>query len=60
MRLSSRGYNIEQPRMIINTTITKDDYRKFLYIATFRRNKVIIPLIGLISLIGSMIVTLDR
>ena len=45
--------------MVINTTMTKEDYRKFLYIATFRRNKLIIPLIGLISLVGSVIVSLD-
>lgn len=45
--------------MVINTIMTKDDYRKFLYIATFRRNKFIIPFIGLISLMGSIIVSLD-
>ena len=50
---------MEQPKMVINTIMTKDDYRKFLYIATFRRNKFIIPFIGLISLIGSIIVSLD-
>ncbi len=50
---------MEQPKMVINTIMTKDDYRKFLYIATFRRNKFIIPFIGLISLMGSIIVSLD-
>jgi len=50
---------MEQPKMIINTTMSKEDYRKFLYIATFRRNKVLIPLLGLISLAGSIIVTSD-
>ena len=50
---------MEQPKMVINTIMTKEDYRKFLYIATFRRNKFIIPFIGLISLIGSIIVSLD-
>lgn len=50
---------MEQPKIIINTTMSKEDYRKFLYIATFRRNKLIIPLIGLISLVGSLIVSLD-
>lgn len=50
---------MEQPKIIINTTMSKEDYRKFLYIATFRRNKVIIPLLGLISLVGSIIVSLD-
>jgi hypothetical protein len=54
-----QGDNMEQPKMIINTTMSKEDYRKFLYIATFRRNKVLIPLLGLISLAGSIIVTSD-
>ena len=50
---------MEQPKIIINTTLSKEDYRRFLYIATFRRNKVIIPLIGLIALIGSFDVNFD-
>jgi len=50
---------VEQPKIIINTTLSKEDYRRFLYIATFRRNKVIIPLIGLIALIGSFVVNFD-
>ena len=51
--------NMEQPKIIINTTMTKEDYRKFLYIATFRRNKLILPLIGLIALAGSAIISFD-
>lgn len=50
---------MEEVKIIITTTMSKEDYRKFLYIATFRRNKVIIPMLGLISLVGSMIVSLD-
>lgn len=50
---------MEQPKIIINTTMTKEDYRKFLYIATFRRNKLILPLIGLIALAGSAIISFD-
>ena len=50
---------MEQPKIIINTTMSKEDYRKFLYIATFRRSKIIIPLLVLISLIGSIIVSFD-
>jgi len=50
---------MEEAKIIITTTMSKEDYRKFLYIATFRRNKVIIPMLGLISLVGSMIVSLD-
>lgn len=50
---------MEQPKIIINTTMSKEDYRKFLYIATFRRNKFIIPLLGLISLIGSLVISFE-
>ena len=50
---------MEQPKFIINTAMSKEDYRKFLYIATFRRNKITIPLLALISLIGSIIVSLE-
>lgn len=50
---------MEQPKFVINTTMTKEDYRKFLYIATFRRNKTIIPVLGLISLLGGIIISWD-
>lgn len=51
---------MEEAQIIINTTMTKEDYRKFLYIATFKRSKVIIPLIILISLIGSVIISYEN
>ena len=47
---------MEEPRIIVNTIMTKEESSKFLYIATFRRNKLIIPLLCLISLIGSIII----
>ena len=50
---------MDQSKFIINTTMSKEDYRKFLYIATFRRNKLVVPFIVLISLIASLIITLD-
>ena len=50
---------MEEAKIIINTIMTKEDYRKFLYIATFRRNKVILPLLGLISLMGSLLISLN-
>ena len=50
---------MEEANIIINTIMTKVDYRKFLYIATFRRNKVILPLLGLISLMGSLLISLN-
>lgn len=40
----------------IETTIEKEDYRKFLYIATFCRNKIVIPMIAAIALIGSLLI----
>lgn len=50
---------MEQPKIIINTTMSKEDYRKFLYISAFRRNKAMIPFLGLISLLGSAIISFD-
>jgi len=49
---------MEEPKIIINTVMTKEDYRKFLYIATFRRSKLTIPMIALISLLGSLMINL--
>jgi hypothetical protein len=54
------GNNVEQPKIIINTTMSKEDYRKFLYIATFKRNKFVIPIVGFISLLGSIVITFDN
>ena len=51
---------MEEPKMIINTIMTKNDYRKFLYIATFKRNKFTIPMLALIALLGSLIVSFDN
>jgi hypothetical protein len=51
---------MEEPKIIINTIMSKEDYRKFLYIATFKRNNFIIPMLGLIALFGSMIISLDN
>ncbi|SHI46684.1 YcxB family protein [Lutispora thermophila] len=47
---------MEEPKIIVNTIMTKEDYRKFLYTATFRRSKLIIPMLCLISLIGSILI----
>jgi|LSQX01.2.fsa_nt_gb thiosulfate reductase cytochrome b subunit len=38
-----------QPLMIINTIMTEKDYRKFLYLITFRKNKYATPLLGLLT-----------
>lgn len=46
-----------EPIYLIETTMEKEDYRKFLYTATFLRNKLVIPLIALISLVGSVVIS---
>lgn len=47
---------MEEAKIIINTIMSKKDYRNFLYIATFRKNKLIIPMLALIALFGSVII----
>lgn len=46
-------------KFLIKTTMTKEDYKRFLYLATFKKNKAIFPVIGLIALAGSLIISLD-
>lgn len=50
---------MEQAKIIINTTMSKEDYKKFLYIATFRRNKLVIPLMVLLALIGGVVTSFE-
>jgi len=50
---------MEEPKMVIHTTMSKEDYRKFLYIATFKRNKAVIPFLMFIALLGSIIISLN-
>ena len=50
---------MEEVRFSIESIMEKEDYRRFLYTATFFRNKFIIPLIGLISLVGAIIISWD-
>lgn len=45
------------PKYVIQTTIEKEDYRKFLYYATFLRKKYIIPMLIGIALAGSFMVS---
>lgn len=42
----------------IKTTMDKEDYRKFLYLATFCRNKMVVPIIAIIALAGSLLTSL--
>ncbi len=46
-------------KFLIKTVMEKEDYRKFLYTATFFRNKMIIPMIALISFIGGIFISLS-
>lgn len=50
---------MEEPKFVINTSMTKEDYKRFLYIATFRKNKYTIPILGLISFVGSVIIAFN-
>ncbi len=49
-----------EPIFQIETTMDKEDYRKFLYTATFLRNKLILPLVALTSLVGSIVISLGE
>ena len=51
---------MEEAKIIVNTTMSKEDYRRFLYIATFKRNKLVMPMLCLIALLGSMIINLGN
>jgi hypothetical protein len=51
---------MEEPKIVINTIMSREDYKKFLYIATFKRNKSVISILFLISLIGSIIISYDN
>ncbi|WMI81756.1 hypothetical protein [Anaerotignum sp. MB30-C6] len=48
---------MEEVRFSIESIMEKEDYRRFLYTATFFRNKIVIPLIGLIALVGAIIIS---
>jgi len=47
---------MKQEKFLITTKMEKEDYRKFLYIATFLRKKSVMPSIILLCLIGSLFV----
>lgn len=51
---------MDNPIFRYETTMEKEDYKKFLYTATFKRNKFVIPLIALIAMLGSLIVAFDN
>ncbi|WP_333652139.1 YcxB family protein [Lacrimispora sp.] len=47
---------MDEIKYIIRTTMEKEDYRKFLYLATFCRNKMVIPMIASIAFAGSILI----
>lgn len=44
----------------IKTKMDKEDYRKFLYLATFKKSPIIIPIILLIAAIGAGIIAFEN
>ena len=50
---------MEEPKFIINTIMSKEDYRKFLYLATFKIKRSTFPLLALFALGGSILISLD-
>lgn len=49
-----------EPIYLIETTLEKEDYRRFLYTATFFKEKLTFPLIALMSLGGSVLISLGE
>ena len=47
---------MDNPIFKFETTMEKEDYKKFLYTATFKRNKFVIPIIALIAMLGALFV----
>ncbi len=45
------------PIYIIETTMEKEDYRKFLYTASFLKNVYTLPLIGALTLLGAVVIS---
>ena len=43
----------------VRTTMEKEDYRKFLYWATFYKNKIVVPMIVCLAFVCSMILNCD-
>ncbi len=51
---------MEEPKITVNTSMSKRDYEKFLFIATFRKNKFTIPILILMALIGGLFIGYDE
>lgn len=46
----------EQPVLQVTTQMERKDYRRFLYLATFCRNHLVIPLLFIVAAIGALAV----
>lgn len=46
-------------KIIVNTQMTKSDYRHFMYLATFKKNKFMLPLLLAMALLGSLFIVLE-
>lgn len=44
----------------VKTKMDKEEYRKFLYLATFKKSPIIIPMILLIAAIGAVIIAFEN
>ncbi len=51
---------MEEPKIIVNTSMSKEDYKKFLFLATFRKNKFTIPLLILLALVGGLFIGYEK
>ncbi|MDD2955375.1 MAG: YcxB family protein [Oscillospiraceae bacterium] len=51
---------MEEPRFVIRTQMEKEDYRKFLYTATFRRSPLLLPVMAALSFAMSLLLCLGR
>lgn len=51
---------MEEPKIIINTKMEKEDYKKFLYTATFKRNKFTIPILILMSMVAGLFIGYEK
>ena len=51
---------MEDPELTINTSMSKADYRKFLYLVSFKKNKLTIPFLALFTLVVSLIASFNN
>ena len=47
---------MDEVRYTVNTTLEREDYRKFLYLATFCRSRAVVPMIAALALAGALVI----